>query len=257
MALKLEKGDPALLEEGRGPRLLVVFNLNWAKCDIHKPLRDAARELDTMIDALGVRQYVQYSLTSLGAGEIISGRAAAKAGLSEEVLDVLRQKYHDLRQRLAQTVSFRLSRETAFMLQHLVQNGHSIAAVHNGDTDEGDQALKRARLRDYFEARVYGSDVPGVAGRPGSALYSHAMRKNKTDPANTIIVAERPDDAAAACATKANVAAYISLENCPDSAFEQRRAQMRDAGVTAIATTPSDLCSLPAKIALYAGGRAP
>lgn len=133
------------------------------------------------------------------------------------------------------------------MLQKLRAGGHTLAAVFNGTTDQCEKALRRSRLREYFEDQVYGRDR-SVGGRFDASLYYTVFVENDVLAQQVLIVEDTPEGASYSSKTKANVAALITLENCQDAEFRQRQFEMKQAGVTHIATTVHEVADLPGKI---------
>lgn len=240
--LELAKPDPALLK----PKSLVIFNMNWKACDIHQRVSEASRSLNMLAKAMGAGQSITFDVSRLGAGELIHGKGKP---INPDVLDFLRQQHHEIREELNKDAAYLAFHETAEMLHKLRGRGHTLAVVYNGASKDCEEELCRARLRDYFEDQVFGRDRNGDKGRFDATLYSKVIESNHAQPRQALIVEETPEGAAFGRQTKANVAAYISLNNCPDSEFQQRQMKMRKAGVTHFVTTTYEIAELPDRIA--------
>lgn len=241
--------------------MLIVFNLDWKACDIDKKVAQASRNLNTLVEAMGARQYVHYDLTSTGAGERIFWKSTPPERREQLAgnLDFLRRHHHLIRQDLDGDPGYRKYRETAEMLGRLRGERHTLAVVFNGETAECDEVLKRARLREFFDTRVYGTD--SVRHRPASLsdLYAEAVAQN-TPSLNDIKVRRNNEDVRlavddtldgvrAGSESKLLVAAYVSLDNCPDNQARERWAEMVGAGATYVATTPRDIVHLSDRVA--------
>lgn len=237
--------------------MLLVFNFDWDDYGIDRPLRAAQAELDSFVAARGGRDIVVYDLASPGAGErVFWKRTPPEKHHVFNALDQFRQKYSALREGLEKDPAFQARLDMARMFESLSRDGHLLTAVTQTTTGSVCAALRRARLHDYFGARVYGHDAPGVPRKTGLAgVYEVAVARNMANPTDArlrvaddnvvLIYGSTPEGLKAGQEQEVPLIAYVSPQTCPAWEFESRVYAMMDAGAQFLATNTAEAQILP------------
>ena len=232
--------------------MLIIFNLDWKTCDIDQKIARATRNLTTLIETMGAGHYVRYDLTSLSAHETVFWKSTPpEKRIPDETLKFIREQHADVAKDLANDKRYQCFRDTAQMLRTLRGDRHNLAVVFAGDTAECDQLLRRARLREYFEHRVYGTNSLQRNGSGMVDLYNQAIRDNGVSPHDAHIMRNNDNQSLIVDYTINGIRAsrrldtpalaYISRESCADEDIAERGWRMREAGAGWITTTPQDI----------------
>ena len=235
--------------------MLIIFNLDWKTCDIDQKISRAAQNLATLIQAMGAGHYVQYNLTSLGAHETVFWKSTPpEKRIPSETLNFIRLQHAEITKDLGKDSRYRRFRDTAQMLCSLRRDRHNLAVVFPGETEECEQLLRSARLRDYFDHRVYGLNT-FKNSRSLVHLYNHVMLDNRLNPHDANITRNNDNQSLivdytipgirASRALDTPSLAYVSRENCSDEDVAEKGWRMREAGAGWIATTTHDLTIIP------------
>ncbi len=170
--------------------MLVIFDLDWKKCDINDQVAAANNEINGLAGEKGVGHFISFNLASLGAGERIMALRYDKEP-DRNIIDELRHHHWHLAKGLEENSSFRAYRDVAEMLSGMKSRDYRLATVFTGAADVAAEALKRARIIDYFEESIYGYN--STLGNNLSAVYRHAINMEAARPSDTIIVSDNPE----------------------------------------------------------------
>lgn len=253
--------------------MLVVFHLGWDRFNIDQKASAATRKVNGIAHDKGAKHFMIFNLASLGAGEIIIDRKerlenarksdpdfdaklAEKGIVDEDVnyvrppertIDYIRRRHHRIARDLGNDEQFKAYRDAAEMLSALRTRGHQLAAVFTGASKEVQQGLKLARALDYFEDHVYGSD--SLHGRAGAMntldLYLHAMKMQKTEPVESIIVADTPAAIEQGVGLKPMAVAGYLDPYLDDKETTRRLVEMKQAGAGFAVAGGHSISSLP------------
>ena len=177
--------------------MLMIFNLGWERFSIGPAVAEANGFMEDMAKAVGVSERVIFNCASLGAGEWVLGRGGKKKeDIPKDTLDYLRWHHHRVLQSLYANDQFRLNREASEMFRTLHRSGHRLMAVFTGPTQVLEDGLKDFRCLEAF-----GDDVIGYDRLSGNrsydttyvGLYREACTRARTEPQETMIVADNPE----------------------------------------------------------------
>lgn len=251
--------------------VLVVFHLDWDRFDIDQEVSDANRRINDIARDKQAGHMMIFNLASLGAGEYIIDRrqrmesacknASAQDGSavaqgaddvsrerpSERTVDYIRRRHWRIARDLGHDNRFKAYRDAAEMLAALRTRGHQLAAVFTGESKAAEQNLKRARTLDYFEDRVYGYDSlkSNDTDLTARGVYLHAMRMQKTVPADSIIVADTAEAIEDGASLKPLVLAGYLDPYLDDAKTDQKLAEIRQAGADYAVVGGHGISSLP------------
>lgn len=251
--------------------MLVVFHLGWDRFDIDQKVGAANRKINAIARDKQAGNMMIFNLASLGAGEFIIDRkerheksrrqspgfdAASEDAATdnesrerppERVIDYIRRRHWRIARDLGHDNQFKAYRDAAEMLSALRTRGHQLAAVFTGASKEAEQGLKRARALDYFEEHVYGYDSlkSGNSDLTARGVYLHAMKMQKTAPADSIIVADSAEGIEDGVSLRPMALAGYLDPYLDNAVIDLKLAEMRQAGAAYAVVGGHGISSLP------------
>lgn len=251
--------------------MLVVFHLGWDRFDIDQKVAAANRKISDIARDKQAAHMMIFNLASLGAGEIIIDRqerienarkndpdfdSKLKALGVDDVsyerpparaIDYIRRRHWRIARDLGHDNQFKAYRDAAEMLLTLRTRGHQLAAVFTGASKDAQLGLKRARALDYFEDHVYGYDSlkSGNHDLTARGVYLHAMKMQKTAPADSIIVADSAEGIEDGVSLKPMALAGYLDPYLDNAAIDLKLAEMRQAGAAYAVVGGHAISSLP------------
>lgn len=244
--------------------MLVVFHLGWERFDIDQKVSAANRKINDIARDKQADHMMIFNLASLGAGEIIidrkerleksggdgdiyTGQASSYERPPERIIDYIRRRHWRIARDLGHDNQFKAYRDVAEMLAALRKRGHQLAAVFTGASKDAELGLKRARALDYFEEHVYGYDSlkTGTNDLTARGVYLHAMKMQKTAPADSIIVADSAEAIEDGVSLKPMALAGYLDPYLDNAQIDQKLAEMRQAGAAYAIVGGHGISSLP------------
>lgn len=244
--------------------MLVVFHLGWDRFNIDQKVAAANRKISGIARDKQADHLMIFNLASLGAGEIIIDRqerienarksdpdfdSKLKALGVDDVsyerpparaIDYIRRRHWRIARDLGHDNQFKAYRDAAEMLLTLRTRGHQLAAVFTGASKDAQLGLKRARALDYFEDHVYGYSDLTTRG-----VYLHAMKMQKTAPADSIIVADSAEGIEDGASLKPMALEGYLDPYLDNAAIDLKLAEMRQAGAAYAVVGGHGISSLP------------